>query len=159
MTELGQLVPPSTKSIVEDVGARKCFTVYCAGEVFGLSVEHAQTIFKVASVTPIPLGKAEIVGLVNLRGKIVTAVSLRQRLRLPNTQSLANGLAIGIERRGENFALIVDQVGDVIQLDRNMRIAIPPHFDPQRAQLTSELYRVGKQLIPILDIGAILDFD
>ncbi|MGL4398025.1 MAG: chemotaxis protein CheW [Hyphomicrobium sp.] len=139
--------------------AQKCFTVYCAGEIFGLSVNHAQTIFRVTSVTPIPLGRPEIVGLVNLRGKIVTAVSLRQRLRLPSDQSHGNFLAIGIERNGENFALIVDQVGDVIELDASMQIPVPAHFDPQRSQMTSGLYRVGNKLVPILDMDAILDFE
>lgn len=139
--------------------SQKCFTVFCGGEVFGLSVEHAQTIFKVGHVTPIPLGRPEIVGLVNLRGKIVTAVSLRQRLRLPAAENNDNRLAIGIEHNGENFALIVDQVGDVIELNSGMQIPIPPHFDPQRLQLTSGLYRVGKQLVPILNLEAIFDFD
>ena len=149
----------NTASVSTFPDARKYFTVYCASEVFGLSVDHAQTIFRVKRVTPIPLGGPEIVGLVNLRGKIVTAVSLRQRLRLPSAGSLDNGLAIGIERDGENFALIVDQVGDVIELDASMRIPVPPHFDPQRSQLTSGLYRIGSQLVPILNLDAIFEFD
>lgn len=149
---------------VHDEGRRggkhtsKCFTIYCAGEAFGLSVENAQTIFRVSTVTKVPLGRPEIVGLVNLRGKIVTAVSLRQRLRLVSAPD-ESGLAIGLEHNGENFALMVDQVGDVLDLKPEMRIPIPPHFDPQRSQLTSGLYRVGDQLIPILDVDAVLDFD
>lgn len=138
---------------------QKCFTLYCGGEIFGLSVDHAQTIFRVTAVTPIPLGRPEILGLVNLRGKIVTAVSLRQRLRLPSEDSLINSLAIGIERNSENFALIVDQVGDVIELDSSMQIPIPAHFDQQRSQMTSGLYRVANKLVPILDMDAILDFE
>jgi len=137
----------------------KCFTVYCGHEIFGLPVEHAQTIFRVASVTPVPLGRPEIVGLINLRGKIVTAVSLRQRLALEPAPSLDNALAIGVERANETFALLVDRVGDVIDLDTTLRLAIPPHFDPRRAQMTSALYRVGDQLIPILSMDMLFDFD
>lgn len=147
------------ESPVAQAEAGKCFTVYCAGEVFGLSVEHAQTIFRLTAITPIPLGRPEIIGLVNLRGKIVTAVSLRQRLGLFEESARENSLAIGLEHNGENFALIVDQVGDVLNLTSDMRIAIPPHFDPRRLELTSGLYRVGGQLIPILDVNALLDFD
>jgi purine-binding chemotaxis protein CheW len=146
-------------SQLDTADIQKCFTVYCAGEVFGLSVEHAQTIFRVSAITPIPLGRPEIIGLVNLRGKIVTAVSLRQRLCLPESSSRASGLAIGLEHNSENFALVVDQVGDVLNLSPEMRISIPPHFDPRRLQLTSGLYRVGGQLVPILNVDAILDFD
>jgi purine-binding chemotaxis protein CheW len=90
------------------------FTVYVGGEIFGLPVENTHTIFRVASFTPVPLSTNDIAGLVNLRGKIVTAVSLRRRLRMPVDQQINNALAIGIEHRGENFALIVDEVGDVV---------------------------------------------
>jgi len=134
------------------------FTVFVGGEIFGLSVQNAQTIFRIQSVTPIPLGPSDIAGLVNLRGKIVTAVSLRRRLRMPMDSSIQNALAIGVEHKGENFALIVDEVGDVLSLDASMQIPIPPHFDPERSRLTTGLYRVGKLLVPALDIDAIFDF-
>ena len=140
-----------------DSNIQKCFTVYCSGEVFGLSVEHAQTIFRVTAITQIPLGRPEVIGLVNLRGKIVTAISLRQRLGIPEPQSRATGLAIEIAHNSESFALVVDQVGDVLNLSSDMRIAIPPHFDPRRLQFTSGLFRVGGQLVPILNVPAILD--
>ena len=92
------------------------------------------------------------------RGKIVTAVSLRRRLRMPSDAVINDALAIGIEHKGENFALIVDEVGDVLSLAKTMQIPIPAHFDPDRSRLTRGLYRVGKLLIPVLDIDALFAF-
>lgn len=140
-------------------GEESYFTVFVRGEIFGLSVQNAQTIFRITSVTPIPLGPSDIAGLVNLRGKIVTAVSLRRRLKMPTDGASQSPLAIGIEHKGENFALIVDEVGDVLALDATMKIPVPPHFDPARSRLTSGLYRVGKLLIPVLDIDAVFDLN
>jgi purine-binding chemotaxis protein CheW len=134
------------------------FTVYVNNEIFGLPVENTHTIFRITAVTPVPHGPADIAGLVNLRGKIVTAVSLRHRLNIPGDINVQNALAIGIEHRGENFALIVDEVGDVLALAKSMEIPIPPHFDPRRAHLTTGLYRVNKLLIPVLDIEALFTF-
>lgn len=134
------------------------FTVFVGAEVFGLSVRQTQTIFRIASLTPVPLGPPEIAGLVNLRGKIVTAVSLRQRLGLPCEASFKNALAISLDHRGESFALIVDRVGDVLTLDPEMQIATPPHIDPRRARLTSGIYQTGQMLIPVLSIAALFDF-
>jgi purine-binding chemotaxis protein CheW len=134
------------------------FTIFIGAEMFGISVEDTQTIFRVQKVTPIPHAPKDIVGLVNIRGKIVTAVSLRRRLRLDDAGSFDNPLAIGMEHKGENFALMVDQVGDVLSLDESMRIPTPPHFDPVRASLMSGLYRVNDFLIPALDVGAVFDF-
>ena len=134
------------------------FTVFVSGEIFGLPVENTHTIFRIASVTSVPLGPGDIAGLVNLRGKIVTAVSLRKRLLMPADATIQNALAIGIEYKGENFALIVDQVGDVLSLSKSAQIPVPSHFHPQRARLTAGLYRVGKLLIPVLDIEALFTF-
>jgi purine-binding chemotaxis protein CheW len=134
------------------------FTVFVSGEIFGLPVENTHTIFRVASVTAVPLSHGDIAGLVNLRGKIVTAVSLRKRLHMAADATIVNALAIGIEYKGENFALIVDQVGDVLLLARSAQIPVPSHFQPQRARLTMGLYRVGKLLIPVLNIETLLTF-
>ena len=134
------------------------FTVFVSGEIFGLPVENTHTIFRIASVTSVPLSSGDIAGLVNLRGKIVTAVSLRKRLHMAADTTLQNVLSIGIEYKGENFALIVDQVGDVLSLAKSAQIPMPSHFHPQRARLTAGLYRVGKLLIPVLDIDALFTF-
>ncbi|MDX2264385.1 MAG: chemotaxis protein CheW [Hyphomicrobiales bacterium] len=148
---------PLTSSHAGDADG-STFTVFVGAEVFGLSVRQTQTIFRIASLTPVPLCPPEIAGLVNLRGKIVTAVSLRQRLGLPCERSFNNALAISIDHRGESFALIVDKVGDVLTLDAAMQIQTPPHIDPRRARFTSGIYQTGDMLIPVLDIAALFDF-
>lgn len=143
------------RSVSEDIST---LTVVANGEVFGLPIQTVQTIFRITSLAPVPLGPPDIAGLVNLRGKIVTAVSLRRRLKMENDVVETNALAIGIEHKGEYFCLVVDKVGEVLALDESKRIPIPPHFDPERLRLTTEFYRVGKMLIPVLDIGALFDF-
>jgi len=142
---------------VPSAGDESYFTVFAGGECFGLSVLHAQTIFRITSVTPIPMGPPDIVGLANLRGRVVTAVSLRRRLGLP-AENLQNALAIVIDHKGENFALMVDEVGDVISLDASMRVPVPNHFDPARRRLMTDLYRVGNLLVPVLNVATLFDF-
>ena len=137
---------------------RSYFTVFVGGEIFGLPVENTHTIFRVSSVTSVPLSTGDVAGLVNLRGKIVTAVSLRRRLKMPTDTSLQDALAIGIEYKGENFALIVDEVGDVLSLGESAQIPVPTHFDRHRTRMTAELYRTGKLLLPVLDIDVLFAF-
>jgi purine-binding chemotaxis protein CheW len=145
----------SERSISEDIST---LTVIANGEVFGLPIQTVQTIFRISSLAPVPMGPPDVAGLVNLRGKIVTAVSLRRRLKMINDSVEPNALAIGIEHKGEYFCLVVDQVGEVLALDDTKKIPIPPHFDPERLRLTTEFYRVGKMLIPVLDVSALFDF-
>jgi purine-binding chemotaxis protein CheW len=137
---------------------RHCFIVYVGGQPFGLPVDCVQTIFRIEAITPVPLGPREIVGLVNLRGKIVTAVSLRRRLQMPDAPQTKSALAIGMEHRGENFALVVDEVGDVIFVNPQTQISLPPHLDPHRAKLTEAAYRLDHEILSLLDVGSLFDF-
>ena len=141
------------------------FSIKVADDTFGLPVTRVQTIFRIGSVTKAPGGPADIVGLVNLRGKIVTAVSLRRRLGLPpdvgGPGGIAGGqgsLAIGIEHRNEAFALLVDEVGDVLTLTADTAIAAPPHIGRRRAQFAAGYHRIGGRILPLLNIDAVFDF-
>jgi purine-binding chemotaxis protein CheW len=137
---------------------RRCFTVTDGDEMFGLPVQSVQTIFRIEGVTSVPLGPPDVEGLVNLRGRIVTAVSLKRRLGKTSLECGRGALAIGIEHRGENFALIVDEVGDVIPCADGTEIAPPPHIHPTRARLITAYYRLDSGILPMLDMNAVFDF-
>ena len=63
-------------------------------------------------------------------------------------------LAVGMEYRGENFALVVDEVGDVVHLDPEMQIPLPPHLGERRAKFTKAAYRLETGILSLLDVGA-----
>lgn len=149
-------IAAAERSISQEIST---LTVVANDEVFGLPIQTVQTIFRITSLTRVPMGPGDVEGLVNLRGKIVTAVSLRRRLKMTSAPiEASNALAIGIEHKGEYFCLVVDRVGEVLALDESKKIPIPPHFDPERLRLTTEFYRVGTLLIPVLDVAALFDF-
>jgi purine-binding chemotaxis protein CheW len=135
------------------------FTVYVNDSVFGLEVKEAQAIFRVGSITPIPLMQKEVAGFINLRGKVVVAVSLRRRLGAPPAEGNGERVAIGLEKGGEPFALLVDRVGDVLTLSDTVRTEIPPHCDELQARYTRDLYVLDSGLIPILDVQRLFDFN
>ena len=137
--------------------ATRCFTIVTDGRTFGLPVEAIQTVFEIVAVTPVPLAPVEVLGLVNLRGKIVTAISLRRRLLNDPKAVETSVLAVGIEHRGENFALIVDEVGDVIMLDHGTEIDIPPHLGAASAKIAS-VHRLETLILPVLNLDWILSF-
>ena len=139
-------------------GDARCFTVVVDGRTYGLPVQSIHTVFEIVAVTPVPLAPYQILGLVNLRGKIVTAVSLRRRLRGDPRSPEASKLAVGVDHRGESFALVVDEVGDVMSLDRGSQIEIPPHLGAAAAKIAA-VHRLDDVILPILDLDWILTFD
>lgn len=135
----------------------RCFTIVSDGRTFGLPVEAIHTVFEIVAVTSVPLAPYEILGLVNLRGKIVTAVSLRRRLRADPEALEPSKLAVGIEHRGESFALVVDDVGDVLMLDRGTQIDIPPHLGSESSKIAA-VHRLDGLILPVLDLDWVLTF-
>ena len=152
-----QALVPAAHGAINKVDENRCFTVISDGRTFGLPVESIQTVFEMVALTPVPLAPYEILGLVNLRGKIVTAVSLRRRLRGDAFAVETSMLAIGMEHRGESFALVVDEVGDVIMLDPGTRIVTPPHLGTEGIKI-SAVHRLDAMILPLLDLDWVFTF-
>lgn len=134
------------------------FSIKVADDVFGLPVTRVQTIFRLGPVTRAPGAPPDLVGLVNLRGRIVTAISLRRRLGLAPEAAAPGSLAIGVEHAGEAFALLVDEIGDVLSLDPETAIAPPPHIARSRTKFAAAYHRINGRILPLLNIDAIFDF-
>jgi purine-binding chemotaxis protein CheW len=131
------------------------FTI--AGQMFGLPIARVQDVFKPMHMTRVPLAGAEIAGVLNLRGRIVTAIDMRKRLEVKRRESGAVPMAIGIEANGESFGLLVDAVGEVLKLANAQREPNPINLDLTLAALSAGVYRLDGQLLVVLDIDQVLD--
>ncbi|KQT58618.1 chemotaxis protein CheW [Methylobacterium sp. Leaf456] len=133
-------------------------TVFVGETMFGLTIDRVHDVFVPAGITPVPLAPREIVGLLNLRGRVVTALCLRRRLSLPDRASGAAQMAIGLEQAGETFALIVDGVGEVLKLGAETHEPVPINLDPRWRDLSLGVHRLDGRLLVILDVDALLAF-
>jgi purine-binding chemotaxis protein CheW len=78
-------------------------TVVIDGQLFGMAIDRVHDVFAPHNMTPVPRSRPEIAGVLNLRGRIVTAIDMRQRLGLPARESDAMPMAVGIEHKGESY--------------------------------------------------------
>jgi purine-binding chemotaxis protein CheW len=134
-------------------------TVQVAEQMFGLPIDRVHDVFIAASLTSVPLAPREVVGLLNLRGRVVTALCLRRRLGLPDRVKIEREMAVGLEHHGEAYGLLVDGVGEVMKLAAETREPNPAHMDERWAKLSSGVHRLDEKLLIILDIDAVLAFD
>ncbi len=117
-----------------------------------------QDVFKPARITRVPLAGPEIAGVLNLRGRIVTAIDLRSRLDLAVAREDGEApMAIGIESGGESFGLLVDAVGEVLKLPDGEREPNPVNLDRKLARVSAGVFRLDGQLLVVLDIDRVLD--
>src|SRR5512145_3109745 len=117
-------------------------TVVTGGQLFGFKLARVRDVFVPRGVSEVPLAPPEVAGLLNLRGRIVTALDLRRRLGLPPREEGKPTVAVGIEERGELFGLIADKVGDVLWLKASNYETNPSNLDPRWAQVCSGVYRL-----------------
>lgn len=133
-------------------------TVVTGGQIFGLKLDRVRDVFVPQGLSAVPLAPPEVAGLLNLRGRIVTALDLRTRLGLPPREAGKRAVAVGIEDRGELYGLIADKVGDVLWLKPSAYEANPANLDPRWAQVCSGVYRLDGELMVVLDVDKVLDF-
>ena len=139
----------------DDIDFTEFVTFTVAGQMFGLPISRVQDVFKPSRITRVPLAGAEIAGVLNLRGRIVTAIDMRRRLEANRREDGASVMAIGIEARGESFGLLVDAVGEVLKLPNAEREAVPINLDRKLAAVSAGVHRLDGQLLVILDIDEV----
>ncbi len=133
-------------------------TVITAGQLFGLKLDRVRDVFVPRGISSVPLAPPEVAGVLNLRGRIVTAIDLRRRLGLEPRSDNTIPVAVSIELRGELYGLIVDQVGDVLRLSRASHEANPVNLDKRWASLCLGVHRLDGDLMVVLDVDKVLDF-
>jgi purine-binding chemotaxis protein CheW len=134
-------------------------TVMVAGQMLGLPIDRVHDVFVVSEMTTVPLAPPEIAGLLNLRGRVVTAVSLRQRLGLSDNIASGRRMAVGLEKQGEAYGLLVDEVGEVLKLDPDAMQPNPVHLSRRWVGLSQGVHQLQDRLLIILDVDAVLAFE
>jgi purine-binding chemotaxis protein CheW len=132
-------------------------TVSIDEHLFGLPISTVQDVFVPDRLTQVPLSQPEIAGVLNLRGRIVTAIDMRRRLGLPPRRDEVAMIAVGIELRGESYGLLVDAVGEVMKLAKDACEAKPINLDARLADVTAGIYRLDGQLLVVLDVERVFD--
>ena len=137
---------------------REFVTLSVADQIFGVEVRDIHDVFQPQSITPVPLSRPEICGVLNLRGRIVTAVDARKRLGLIASDKPERLMAVGVEKGGESYGLIVDAVDEVLRLPDSAFEANPVNLDQRWADVSRGVYRLEGRLLIVLDLNKMLDF-
>ncbi|MDQ7018461.1 MAG: chemotaxis protein CheW [Robiginitomaculum sp.] len=133
-------------------------TVEIADQLFGIEVTSIHDVFQPHSLTTVPMAPPEVKGVLNLRGRIVTAIDARDRLGLPKPDTEGHqDMAIGVEMGNESYGLIIDRVGEVLRLAERDREPLPSNIDPVWQGVSRGIYRLDGRLLIILDIEKMLN--
>jgi purine-binding chemotaxis protein CheW len=132
-------------------------TTMIGGQLFGMPISRVQDVFMPERLTRVPLSSSDVAGVLNLRGRIVTAIDMRSRLGLPKNEDGKPPMAVGVDLRGESYGLLIDSIGEVLKLADDSREVNPVNLDPRMAKMASGVHRLDGQLMVVLDVDKILE--
>ena len=135
---------------------RMFVTLTVAGQLCGVSVTAVRDVLGEQPITRIPLAPPEIAGSLNLRGRIVTAIDLRRRLNLAPAPAGTPRMSVVAEQGGELYALLVDQVSEVMTLRSGQFERTPPTLPATWAAYSDGIYRLQTGLLVVLDVARLL---
>lgn len=133
-------------------------TVRIDDQLLGISVYYVQDVLAPCKVITIPLSPPEVVGSLNLRGRIVTAIDLRVRLGMQPLPDRENRKSIVVECRGVLYSLVVDSVGDVLTLPMAEICENPNNMTPKWREVSKGVFSLENDLLVILDVEMLLNF-
>ena len=141
-----------------DSDSRYC-TFVVAGLHFGLDVLKVQEVLRWQEMTTVPRAPKVVSGLLNLRGQIVTAIDLRTRLGLGDTDRPERPMNVVARASDATVSLLVDSVGDVVAPPPNAWESTPVNLRGPLQELSDGVYKSDGQILIILDLERVLDID
>ena len=142
---------------IDNQNSNEFITIFVADQVFGVDIKAIHDVFELASLTPVPGARADIAGVLNIRGRIVTAIDARSKFGLaPREGGFAGMMAVGIEHNGEVYGVLVDKVGEVMRLSNADCEPNPMNMDASWKLFSKGIFRLEGKLLMSLDIERLL---
>lgn len=134
-------------------------TFLLGNAAFGIGAAEVQEVVKVGDMTPVHHAPPYVVGIRNLRGRIVTVIDLRVRLDLGAVQARADNRILIVDWQGEPIGLLVDSVADTISVSPGDVVPSPPNVHGIQSRNLRGICRSGERLVALLDHGRVLQLD
>ena len=138
--------PPEQQFVIATIADQAC----------GIPVLPVRDVLGRQRITRIPLAPPEVAGSLNLRGRIVTAISLRRRLGLPPRPEPEEEMAVIVEHDRELYALLVDHVRGVASIGAGALEQNPPNLPRRWAAISAGICPQESDLLVVLDVNALL---
>ncbi|MFZ3229042.1 MAG: chemotaxis protein CheW [Pseudobdellovibrio sp.] len=143
-------------------GVNKQIVQYCTFKVgknfFGVPVLEVQEVIRKQLLTPVPLSQKQIRGLINLRGQIVTLIGLRQLFGMPEIEDI-DSTNVVVKSNDSLSALIVDEINDVMDIEITSFEKAPATLSKYMKPFVKGIHKLEGQLLIILDLQKVLEFN
>ena len=130
---------------------------YIGEALCGMDILKVQEINKLIEMTRVPQAPEYVLGILNLRGEIVTIVDLGKKLGLKSTGMSDKTRNIIVNSNGEHIGLMVEEISDVIQAEAEKVEAPPANIGGVQGKYFTGVFKTEDRLIGILDVEKVLE--
>lgn len=138
-------------------GSMQFSTFYVANRLYGINVVEVQEIAKPLPITPIHTAPPYVLGLINLRGQIATAIGLQELFELKDASS-AQKMSVVCRSDGALLSLMVDQIGDVIEVSDDFYEEVPSTVESSTRRFLRGVYKTPESILSVIEISKINNF-
>jgi purine-binding chemotaxis protein CheW len=135
---------------------RQLCTFHLGPMFLGIDVLQVQEVIRFQHMTRVPLAPGVIRGLINLRGQIVAAIDLRERLSMKPRPDGQEPMNVIVRTEDGAVSLLVDEIGDVLEIDGASLERPPETVRGAARELIQGVCKLKEQLLLILDIDKTL---
>lgn len=129
---------------------RQVCTFRVRGMTFGVDVQNVHEVIRAQQMTKVPMAPTVVRGLINLRGRIVTAVDMRARLKFEPLGVDDEPMNVVVHCDDMALSLLVDEIGDVLNVDESLRAQPPSSLSPIVGELVESVYKLDGVLLLVL---------
>ena len=126
------------------------------GETYGINVMQVQEVLRMTEIAPVPGAPSYVLGIVNLRGNVVTVIDTRNRFGLPPVDTDDATRIVIIETEGHIIGVLVDSVAEVVNL-QSSEIETPPNVgNHESARYIQGVYSRDGEILILVDVNKLL---
>ncbi len=142
---------------MSEASLQQLTTFWIDSNLYGIDVQGVQEVTKSLPLTPVPLAPTSIAGLLNLRGQIATAIGLRQLFAMPPAADSAKESLVICRQDGCLIALVVDEIGDVIEVSPKDFEEAPQTMPESVRAYSRGVYKLEKNVLTLVDVGCVTE--
>ncbi|MBZ4680158.1 MAG: chemotaxis protein CheW [Shewanella sp.] len=128
-------------------------------ETYGINVMQVQEVLRYTEIAPVPGAPHYVLGIINLRGNVVTVIDTRSRFGLPSSEVDDSTRIVIIEAEKQVIGILVDSAAEVVYLRRSEIDNAPNVGTEESAKFIQGVSNRGDELLILVDLDKLLSDD
>ena len=131
-------------------------TFHLETETYGIAVTQVKEVLRLTEIAPVPGAPDYVIGIINLRGNVVTVIDTRRRFGLPPTEPDDSSRIVILEVDGQVVGILVDSVAEVVDLPGSAIESAPNVGNDESSKYIQGVTSRDGQLLILVDLNRLL---